>query len=307
MEKKKPASVQSSSTARVPVIRNVHDHGKKPMRAPIDQKHIGPRKPEGQRASITTNDPSLLGPGQNHNAKSNSTSRRGVSEESRAKVLNSTSHLQGPKPQSSQPFATLASNNFVVGLYSSSSDPVHVPSNSRSSGSLEWCRMSHKLQRVANRGCSIRVGRDTEKEGKSVYSLLLSSTNGNTLLIPNLLEHSDIIDKNTIKFSMVLDDLCDPRPGDFGLAKLCDHGGDPQTSRHGSMAIDILDDLYLSSVLTSNRPKGKLYESKGVEEGFLPCKMNHKCLGFGCHAFDYAPRLATRRAFGDFCLKDSEG
>ncbi|KAF9592731.1 hypothetical protein IFM89_017301 [Coptis chinensis] len=35
---------------------------------------------------------------------------------------------------------------------------------------------------------------------------------GNTLLIRNHLEHSDIIDENTIKFSMVLDELCDPRP-----------------------------------------------------------------------------------------------
>ncbi|KAF9615033.1 hypothetical protein IFM89_021604 [Coptis chinensis] len=135
---KKPVSVQSSSTARVPVIEMFMVKGKciVPMRTPIDQKHIGPRNSEGQRASITANGPSLLGPGQNHDAKSNITSRRGVSEESRAKVLNSTSQLQGPKPQSSQPSATLASINSVVGLYSSSSDPVHVPSNSRTSGTV---------------------------------------------------------------------------------------------------------------------------------------------------------------------------
>ncbi|KAF9621929.1 hypothetical protein IFM89_029149, partial [Coptis chinensis] len=35
---------------------------------------------------------------------------------------------------------------------------------------------------------------------------------GNTLLIRNHLEHSDIIDENTIKFSMVLDELLHPRP-----------------------------------------------------------------------------------------------
>ncbi|KAF9592732.1 hypothetical protein IFM89_017302 [Coptis chinensis] len=35
---------------------------------------------------------------------------------------------------------------------------------------------------------------------------------GNKLLIRNHLEHSDVIDENTIKFSMVLDELCDPRP-----------------------------------------------------------------------------------------------
>ncbi|KAF9606007.1 hypothetical protein IFM89_021333 [Coptis chinensis] len=107
-----------------------------PMRTPIDQKHIGSRNSKGQRASINVNGPSLLGPGQNHDAKSNNTSRKGVSEESRAKVLNSTSHLQGPKPQSSEPFATLASNNSIVGLSSSSSDPIHVPPNSRSSGTV---------------------------------------------------------------------------------------------------------------------------------------------------------------------------
>ncbi|KAF5175294.1 putative dentin sialophosphoprotein [Thalictrum thalictroides] len=125
-----PASVQSSTSTSVQEVPYVS--GRSTMKNPFAKKHIGPRNSEGQKSFQALNGPSELVRGQVSN--SNNTNRKGVLEESRAKTPNTVSSSQGMKPHSSQPSATLASTSSVVGLYSSSSDPVHVPSNSRIPG-----------------------------------------------------------------------------------------------------------------------------------------------------------------------------
>lgn len=99
--------------------------GKSP-RTPNDQTLSRQKSSEGQKSSLTANGPSDLGRRPFKDTTSNSTNRRGGLEENQAKVPTAS--------PSSQPSTTLASSNTVVGLYSSASDPVHVPSNSRSSG-----------------------------------------------------------------------------------------------------------------------------------------------------------------------------
>ncbi|CAK7356545.1 unnamed protein product [Dovyalis caffra] len=72
----------------------------------------------------------------NRDANSSVTDRK-VSEEKRSTASNATtSRVQVAKSNNSQQHhASLASSNSIVGLYSSSTDPVHVPSpDSRSSG-----------------------------------------------------------------------------------------------------------------------------------------------------------------------------
>ncbi|XP_058108544.1 GBF-interacting protein 1-like [Magnolia sinica] len=71
-------------------------------------------------------------------ADSNGTRRQALAEETGATSPISTSRAQGQKPQNppSRP-TTSASSRSVVGVYSSSTDPVHVPSpDSRSSGAV---------------------------------------------------------------------------------------------------------------------------------------------------------------------------
>lgn len=60
-----------------------------------------------------------------------------VFEEKRTVVSSSASRVQVIKPNSQNHSATLASSNSVIGVYSSSTDPVHVPSpESRSSAAV---------------------------------------------------------------------------------------------------------------------------------------------------------------------------
>ncbi|XP_050232433.1 uncharacterized protein LOC126681097 isoform X2 [Mercurialis annua] len=63
--------------------------------------------------------------------------RKVVVEEKQPVGPSATSRVHAMKPSSQHHSATLASNNSVVGLYSSSTDPVHVPSpESRSSAAV---------------------------------------------------------------------------------------------------------------------------------------------------------------------------
>ncbi|KAI3414861.1 uncharacterized protein J3R85_015784 [Psidium guajava] len=68
-------------------------------------------------------------------ANSSGTSGKETFEQERVTDLRAVSRVQAVKPTNSQsPSTSLASSNSVVGLYSSSTDPVHVPSpDSRSS------------------------------------------------------------------------------------------------------------------------------------------------------------------------------
>ncbi|XP_021640880.2 uncharacterized protein LOC110635754 isoform X2 [Hevea brasiliensis] len=67
----------------------------------------------------------------------NVTDRKVVFEEKRTVVPSAASRVQVIKPNSQHYSATLASSNSVIGVYSSSTDPVHVPSpDSRSSAAV---------------------------------------------------------------------------------------------------------------------------------------------------------------------------
>lgn len=63
-----------------------------------------------------------------NDANLSSTNGQGLSGEMHASVSNSASQLGGVKPNGSRPHSVTSSNNSVIGVYSSFSDPVHVPS-----------------------------------------------------------------------------------------------------------------------------------------------------------------------------------
>lgn len=104
----------------------------------------------GRSSSRTLNGPTESYPRHAQDANSSDTYGKGVLGEkrastpnarastpnARASTPNASSRLHAVKPNNSQPSpATLASSSSAVGVYSSSTDPVHVPSpDSRSSG-----------------------------------------------------------------------------------------------------------------------------------------------------------------------------
>ncbi|XP_041015322.1 uncharacterized protein LOC121258026 isoform X5 [Juglans microcarpa x Juglans regia] len=98
----------------------------------------GSQKPSDGRSSSQT----LNGPVDSHPRHARDASSRDsdgkVLEEKRASVPSTNLRVQAAKSNNSQPSpATLASGSSAVGVYSSSTDPVHVPSpDSRSSGTV---------------------------------------------------------------------------------------------------------------------------------------------------------------------------
>ncbi|KAK2406515.1 GBF-interacting protein [Trifolium repens] len=75
---------------------------------------------------------------QSKDAATNSSNKKVTSENKQGLVSNTSSQVQPIKPNNShQDSSTVASTSSVVGVYSSSTDPVHVPSpDSRSSGAV---------------------------------------------------------------------------------------------------------------------------------------------------------------------------
>ncbi|KAM3200050.1 putative protein isoform X1 [Capsicum annuum] len=61
-------------------------------------------------------------------ANINGTNGQGLSGEMHASVSNAASQIGGVKPNGSRPHSITSSSNSVIGVYSSFSDPVHVPS-----------------------------------------------------------------------------------------------------------------------------------------------------------------------------------
>jgi hypothetical protein len=99
----------------------------------------GSQKPSGGRSSSQT----LNGPTDSHPRHARDVSSRGtdgkpVLEEKRASIPNTNSRVPAAKSNNSHPNpTTLASSSSAVGVYSSSTDPVHVPSpDSRYSGAV---------------------------------------------------------------------------------------------------------------------------------------------------------------------------
>ncbi|KAE9584722.1 hypothetical protein Lal_00033355 [Lupinus albus] len=95
-----------------------------------------------QRSSgVRNSSQALNGPSDSHarsskDAVSNASDRKFASEGKQSVVLNATARVQSTKPNSTQQNSTtVASTSSAVGVYSSSTDPVHVPSpDSRASG-----------------------------------------------------------------------------------------------------------------------------------------------------------------------------
>ncbi|MBA0840379.1 hypothetical protein Goarm_002963, partial [Gossypium armourianum] len=91
-----------------------------------------------QSSSQTASAPSSSHPRHARDANSSGAYRKEISEEKRIFIPNSASRSHAVKPNNIQAHsATQSSSSSVVGVYSSSTDPVHVPSpDSRSSGAV---------------------------------------------------------------------------------------------------------------------------------------------------------------------------
>lgn len=125
----KPVSPQLATSANEQVISNISEKGNSTGTS-------NNQKPSsGRQSSQSLNGPTDARPGIPQDANSSGSNRKELLEERQATIPNAVSRVQAVKPNDSQPYsASLASNSSVVGVYSSSSDPVHVPSpDSRSS------------------------------------------------------------------------------------------------------------------------------------------------------------------------------
>ncbi|KAG8643263.1 uncharacterized protein LOC110626520 isoform X3 [Manihot esculenta] len=98
----------------------------------------GDAKPSGARTSTqASNGPIDFQSRDTRDTILNVTNRKVVFEEKRNVVPNAASRVQVIKSNPQHHSATLASSNSVIGVYSSSTDPVHVPSpESRSSAAV---------------------------------------------------------------------------------------------------------------------------------------------------------------------------
>ncbi|XVF27027.1 hypothetical protein REPUB_Repub14bG0071200 [Reevesia pubescens] len=124
----KPPFSQCSTSANEQVPVNVAEKGS--TGTPSNQRP--------QSSSQTSNAPYSSQPRHVRDANSNGVDRKEISEEKRTFIPNAVSRSHAVKPTNSRAHsATQSSSSTVVGVYSSSTDPVHVPSpDSRSSGAV---------------------------------------------------------------------------------------------------------------------------------------------------------------------------
>ncbi|XP_028096739.1 uncharacterized protein LOC114296632 isoform X2 [Camellia sinensis] len=127
----KPLLVQYSTSASEQVNPHVSEKGS--TGTSHNQKSSGARY--SSRGSAM---PTVSHHRQSRDSNSSSTTGNELQEERRAPVPPVVTQEHGSQPNDSQPHSTtLASNHSVVGVYSSSSDPVHVPSpDSRSAATI---------------------------------------------------------------------------------------------------------------------------------------------------------------------------
>ncbi|XP_042484584.1 GBF-interacting protein 1-like isoform X2 [Macadamia integrifolia] len=127
----KPGSLQCTTASNEQIIRTPED--KISTVIVTDLKPSGAKNSRESSQALKGTSDSGSRPAQVVN--SNGTHRKEFSGEAGSTISNSASRVQGSRTHDSKSYsATLASNNSVVGVYSSSTDPVHVPSpDSRSS------------------------------------------------------------------------------------------------------------------------------------------------------------------------------
>ncbi|KAL5824263.1 hypothetical protein ACOSQ3_020326 [Xanthoceras sorbifolium] len=119
----KSPPLQSLSSTSEKVVANITEKGS-PKGILSSQKPYG-----GRSLSQASNGPADLPPRHGRDANASGTYRKEVSEEKQTKGHNADSRVQVVKRNNSQAHSvTLASSNSVVGVYFSSTDPVHVPS-----------------------------------------------------------------------------------------------------------------------------------------------------------------------------------
>ncbi|XVE51887.1 hypothetical protein DITRI_Ditri02bG0077000 [Diplodiscus trichospermus] len=167
------------------------------------------RRPfSSQSSSQTSNAQSSSQPRHARDANSSRIGRKEISEEKRTFVPNAVSVSQAVKPNNSQAhYATQSASSLVVGVYSSSTDPVHVPSpDSRSSGAVGAIRREVGVVGVRRQpsenavkdswGTSgslsnSLVGRDTSSEAFRTFSAVskadqLSHTSATESVMPGI-------------------------------------------------------------------------------------------------------------------------
>ncbi|GMI93668.1 hypothetical protein like AT3G13990 [Hibiscus trionum] len=127
----KPPLSQCSTSLNEQVPMNVAEKGS--IRTPNNQRPVS-----SQSSSQTSSAPSSSHARHARDANSGGVSRKEISEEKRNFIPNAALRSQAVKPNNFQAHSgTQSSSSSVVGVYSSSTDPVHVPSpDSRSSGAV---------------------------------------------------------------------------------------------------------------------------------------------------------------------------
>ncbi|XWS16186.1 hypothetical protein CRYUN_Cryun34aG0063400 [Craigia yunnanensis] len=127
----KPPYSECSTSANEQVPVNVAE--KSSTAIPSNQRPFSSRS-----SSQTSYAPSSSHPRHPRNGNSSGIDRKEISEEKRTFIPNAVSRSQAVKPNNSQAHsAAQSSSSSVIGVYSSSKDPVHVPSpDTRSSGAV---------------------------------------------------------------------------------------------------------------------------------------------------------------------------
>ncbi|XWS20093.1 hypothetical protein CRYUN_Cryun31cG0071500 [Craigia yunnanensis] len=128
----KPPFSQCSTSANEQVPVNVAEKGSTGI--PSNQRPFSSRS-----SSQTSNAPSSSQPRYARDANSSGIDRKEISEGKRTFIPYAVSRSQVLKPNNNQAHsAAQSSSSSVIGIYSSSTDPVHVPSpDSRSSGAVK--------------------------------------------------------------------------------------------------------------------------------------------------------------------------
>ncbi|KAI4355495.1 hypothetical protein L6164_004261 [Bauhinia variegata] len=127
----KPSSLQCTTATNEQLVLNTSEKGT--SAASINQRPFGARN-----SNQASNGPLDSHARYSGDGVSNGSNKKAASEVKQVLTLNSAVQLQPSKPINvNQNSATLASTSSAVGVYSSSTDPVHVPSpDSRSSGTV---------------------------------------------------------------------------------------------------------------------------------------------------------------------------
>ncbi|KAK9281644.1 hypothetical protein L1049_004547 [Liquidambar formosana] len=171
----KPASQQCSTSANEQVISNVAEKGSSTGTS------NSPKASGGRHSSQASNGPTDSHLRHSRDSKSSGSDTKELLEERRATVPSTVSRGRTGRPNDSQTHsATLASNNYVVGVYSSSSDPVHVPSlDSRSYAAVGAIRREVGVVGVRRQSSENSV-KHSSVPGSSFSNSLLGRDNPST-------------------------------------------------------------------------------------------------------------------------------